>query len=25
EKIGFKRHHSTFGERGEIVWNVRDL
>lgn len=25
EKLGFKRHHSTFGERGEIVWNVRDL
>ncbi|MBJ8105779.1 MULTISPECIES: GNAT family N-acetyltransferase [Bacillus cereus group] len=25
EKIGFKRHHSTWGERGEIVWNVRDL
>ncbi|ENJ6135857.1 GNAT family N-acetyltransferase [Bacillus anthracis] len=25
EKIGFKRHHSTFGERGEIVWNVLDL
>ncbi|OPD53076.1 GNAT family N-acetyltransferase [Bacillus thuringiensis] len=26
EKIGFKRHHSTWDdERGEIVWNVRDL
>ncbi|OFD92255.1 acetyltransferase [Bacillus mycoides] len=25
EKIGFKRHHSTWGDRGEIVWNVRDL
>ena len=25
EKIGFERHHSTWDERGEIVWNVRDL
>jgi RimJ/RimL family protein N-acetyltransferase len=26
EKIGFKRHHSTWeDEKGEIVWNVRDL
>lgn len=26
EKIGFKWHHSTWDdERGEIVWNVRDL
>lgn len=25
EKLGFHRHHSTYGERGEIVWNVRDL
>ncbi|MDR4984122.1 GNAT family N-acetyltransferase [Bacillus cereus] len=26
EKIGFKQHHSTWDdERGEIVWNVRDL
>ncbi|HDR7793974.1 TPA: GNAT family N-acetyltransferase [Bacillus luti] len=26
EKIGFRRHHSTWDdERGEIVWNVRDL
>jgi RimJ/RimL family protein N-acetyltransferase len=25
EKIGFKRDHSTWDERGEIVWNVRDL
>lgn len=26
EKIGFKCHHSTWDdERGEIVWNVRDL
>ena len=26
EKIGFKRHHSTWDdERGEIVWNVRDF
>ncbi|KPL57748.1 GNAT family N-acetyltransferase [Rossellomorea vietnamensis] len=25
EKIGFKRHHSTWEEQGEIVWNVRDL
>ncbi|WP_205093789.1 GNAT family N-acetyltransferase [Thalassobacillus pellis] len=25
EKIGFRRDHSTWDERGEIVWNVRDL
>jgi len=25
EKIGFERHHSTWDERGEIVWNVRDF
>ncbi|HFJ9405509.1 GNAT family N-acetyltransferase [Bacillus cereus group sp. TH260-2LC] len=26
EKIGFKQHHSTWDdERGEIIWNVRDL
>ncbi|MCM3618323.1 GNAT family N-acetyltransferase [Sutcliffiella horikoshii] len=25
EKIGFKRHHSDWDEKGEIVWNVRDL
>lgn len=25
EKIRFKRHHSTWDERGELVWNVRDL
>jgi RimJ/RimL family protein N-acetyltransferase len=26
EKIGFKRYHSTWeDEKGEIVWNVRDL
>jgi RimJ/RimL family protein N-acetyltransferase len=25
EKIGFKRDHSTWDERGEIVWSVRDL
>ncbi|MCR8848292.1 GNAT family N-acetyltransferase [Rossellomorea sp. SC111] len=25
EKIGFERHHSTWEEQGEIVWNVRDL
>ena len=26
EKIGFERHHSTWDEeRGEIVWNVRNL
>ena len=26
EKIGFTRHHSTWDdERGEIIWNVRDL
>lgn len=25
EKIGFKWHHSTWDERGEIVWNVREL
>lgn len=25
EKIGFERHHSTWEDQGEIVWNVRDL
>lgn len=25
EKIGFVRHHSTWDDRGEVVWNVRDL
>jgi RimJ/RimL family protein N-acetyltransferase len=26
EKLGFKRHHSTWEDKkGEIVWNVRDL
>lgn len=25
EKIGFQRHHSTWDDDGEIVWNVRDL
>ena len=25
EKIGFFWHHSTWDERGELVWNVRDL
>jgi RimJ/RimL family protein N-acetyltransferase len=25
EKLGFERHHSTWDERGEIVWNVREL
>jgi len=25
EKLGFRRDHSTFDERGEVVWNVRDL
>ncbi|WP_240548092.1 GNAT family N-acetyltransferase [Paenibacillus lignilyticus] len=25
EKIGFERHHSTWDERGELVWNVREL
>lgn len=25
EKIGFERHHSTWDERGEVVWNVREL
>jgi len=25
DKIGFERHHSTWDEDGEIVWNVRDL
>jgi RimJ/RimL family protein N-acetyltransferase len=25
EKLGFERRHSTWDERGEIVWNVRDL
>ena len=25
EKIGFERHHSTWDERGEVVWSVREL
>ena len=25
EKIGFERHHSTWDDAGEIVWNVREL
>lgn len=25
EKIGFERHHSTWDERGELVWNVREF
>jgi RimJ/RimL family protein N-acetyltransferase len=24
EKIGFERHHSTWDESGELVWNVRE-
>lgn len=24
-KLGFQRRHSTWDERGEVVWNVRDL
>jgi RimJ/RimL family protein N-acetyltransferase len=25
EKLRFERHHSTWDERGELVWNVRDV
>lgn len=25
EKLGFRRAHSDWDERGELVWNVRDL
>jgi RimJ/RimL family protein N-acetyltransferase len=25
EKLGFERHHSTWNESGEIVWNKREL
>jgi RimJ/RimL family protein N-acetyltransferase len=25
EKLGFERHHSTWDEGGELVWNVREL
>jgi RimJ/RimL family protein N-acetyltransferase len=25
EKLGFERRHSTWDDRGEIVWNVREL
>lgn len=25
EKLGFRRHHSTWDDRGEVVWNVREL
>ena len=25
EKLGFERRHSTWDERGEIAWNVREL
>ncbi|WP_307555480.1 GNAT family N-acetyltransferase [Paenibacillus sp. V4I5] len=25
EKLGFERHHITWDERGELVWNVREL
>jgi RimJ/RimL family protein N-acetyltransferase len=25
EKLGFTRHHSTWDDRGEVIWNVRDL
>jgi RimJ/RimL family protein N-acetyltransferase len=25
DKLGFERRHSTADERGDLVWNVRDL
>jgi RimJ/RimL family protein N-acetyltransferase len=25
EKLGFERHHSTWGDNGEVVWNIREL
>jgi hypothetical protein len=24
-ELGFERRHSTWDDRGEIVWNVREL
>jgi Acetyltransferase (GNAT) domain len=25
ERLGFERHHSTWDDNGEVVWNMREL